>query len=476
MNQVTGDRKNLLRRLPKVDQLLLEAPLQNLMATTPRRLVLQAAREVLDDLRALILEDPSGVRPSDLDRGSVLAAVAEAAERLSRPHFKRVVNATGVIIHTNLGRSLMAREAVEAIRLAGQYYNNLEFDLAAGRRGLRYSHVEGLLCDLSGAEAALVVNNNAAAVLLALQTLASGREVVVSRGELVEIGGSFRIPEVMARSGAVLREVGTTNKTHLPDYETAVGENTALFLKVHQSNFRIEGFTRQVEASDLVTLGRSLGVPVMEDLGSGTLVDLSRYGLRKEPTVQEVVAAGVDVTTFSGDKLLGGPQAGVIVGQKDLLEQIKRNPLNRALRIDKFTLAGLEATLRLYLDDEAAAAGVPTIRMIAASYGELRRRAGRLKRRLSAAAQDEVEIGWRDGTSRIGGGALPEQGLKTRLVSLRPLKMSVNALEEAFRSQPVPIIGRIENDCFLLDVRTMNDEDFRLLGEALSRLGGEGAV
>ncbi|MEW6264405.1 MAG: L-seryl-tRNA(Sec) selenium transferase [Thermodesulfobacteriota bacterium] len=465
-------RQDLLRRLPKVDQLLEVPEIADLSAGIPRRLILKAIREHLDDLRGRILDDPDQIGGDELDRGRIVAEIAGRTLALNRPSFRRVVNATGVVVHTNLGRSLMADEALAAVHLAGRYYSNLEFDLAAGRRGSRYSHVEGLLHDLTGAEAGLVVNNNAAAVLLTLNTLAAGKEVIVSRGELVEIGGSFRVPEVMARSGSVLVEVGTTNKTRLSDYEQAITERTALLLKVHQSNFRIEGFTEAVEAADLAALGRKLSLPVMEDLGSGSLVNLSAFGLRREPTVQETVAAGMDVTSFSGDKLLGGPQAGIIVGRREIISLIKKNPLNRALRIDKFTLAALEATLRLYLDEAAALSRVPTLRLITVSYQTLRRRAARLKRNLASAAGTDIEIGLTDGASQIGGGALPTQELKTRLVLLRPKTMSVNHLEEWLRSRPAPIIGRIENEALVLDVRTMDDSDFPIVAQALVELGG----
>ena len=438
----------------------------------PRRLIIQAIRGTLDRLRTRILNGGT-VGDADLDHGRIARQAADLARELARPVFRRVINATGVIIHTNLGRSLLAPEAMEAIRSAGLYYSNLEYNLEAGARGSRYSHVEGLLCDLTGAEAALVVNNNAAAVLIALETLAKGREVVVSRGELVEIGGAFRIPEVMERSGAILCEIGTTNKTHLHDYENAVNENTALFLKVHQSNFRIVGFTESVALKDVVASAARFGLPVMEDLGSGNLMDLSKFGTRKEPTVQETVAAGADVVTFSGDKLLGGPQAGIILGRRDMLDRIRQNPLNRAMRIDKFTLAGLEATLRLYLDDDLALR-VPTIAMIAAAYPDLKRRAARLKKILTVAGTESVRVDWADGYSQIGGGALPSQDLKTRLVLLRPLHMSTNRLEEWFRSRPTPIIGRIEDDAFILDVRTIKDEEFQMVGSALAELPTDG--
>jgi L-seryl-tRNA(Ser) seleniumtransferase len=333
--------------------------------------------------------------------------------------------------------------------------------------------VEGPLCELTGAESALVVNNNAAAVLICLETLAHGREVIVSRGELVEIGGAFRIPDVMARSGARLVEVGTTNKTHPSDYERAIGPDTALLLKVHQSNFRIVGFSQLVDVTEVTALAGAHGLPVMEDLGSGSLIDFSRYGLRREPTVAESVAAGVDVVTFSGDKLLGGPQAGIILGRRDMVDRIKKNPINRAMRIDKFTLAALEATLRLYRDEAAAVEKIPTLRLITLDYQHLRRRAARLKRRLAAAAGDWIDFGLEDGHSRIGGGALPEEGPRTRLISLRPRTMSVNALEERLRGWSPPIIARIEHDAVLFDPRTIHERDAVVVEAALAALGNK---
>ena len=462
----------LLSRLPKVDQLLEEPALQTLLDHIPRRLVLRAIRETLDHLRRDILAQGESFPVEELEGSSIMARIGDQAEKLNRPNFRQVVNGTGVIIHTNLGRSLMTETAVAALVKAAGHYSNLEYDLDGGQRGTRYSHVEDLLCQLTGAEAGLVVNNNAAAVLISLDTLAQGRQVIVSRGELVEIGGAFRIPEVMARSGAILVEVGTTNKTHLRDYEAAINEETALIMKVHQSNFRIIGFTHQVDVKELTDLAHGHGLPVLEDLGSGSLIDFSVLGLRKEPTVGETVASGVDVTTFSGDKLLGGPQAGIIVGRRELIDRIKKNPLNRALRIDKFTLASLEATLRLYLDERQALEGVPTLRMIAAPYSVLRQRASKLKRLLSGKIGPGLQIGLADGYSTIGGGAMPEQGLKTRLVTVRPLTMSVNHLEELLRSLETPIIGRIENDLLVLDVRTMGDDDFAVVGSALAEVEG----
>ncbi len=426
-------------------------------------------REILEECRAAILAGKL-TRKIDLAPARLRELFAARLQEQAAPNFVRVINATGVVIHTNLGRSVLPVEAMAWINEIGSGYSNLEFDLATGRRGSRYSLVEELLCQLTGAEAGLVVNNNAAAVLLALDTLAKGREVVVSRGQLVEIGGSFRIPEVMARSGARLVEVGATNRTHLHDYQAALTEETALLLKVHTSNYRIIGFTSEVPLAELVELGRQRNIPVMEDLGSGCLVDLSRYGLIKEPTVREVVATGVDVVTFSGDKLLGGPQAGLIVGRREIIERIKRNPLNRALRIDKFTLAGLEAVLRLYLDERVALAKIPTLAMLTLPAAEIARKARRLLKLIRKPLEGSCRLSTVKTFSRVGGGALPEFDLPTVAVSLQPANFSVNDLEQKLRGAAEPVIGRIENDHFLLDLRTVAVTEIGRLAATLLQL------
>jgi L-seryl-tRNA(Ser) seleniumtransferase len=434
--------------------------------TTP---VKEAVRAVLEECRGAILAGTL-TRKSDLAPLRLRELLAARLREQARPNFVRVINATGVVIHTNLGRSVLPSEAMAWIGDIGSGYSNLEFDLATGRRGSRYSLVEELLCRLTGAEAGLVVNNNAAAVLLALDTLAKGREVVVSRGQLVEIGGSFRIPEVMARSGARLVEVGATNRTHLRDYQAALTEETALLLKVHTSNYRIIGFASEVGLAELVDLGRQHQLPVMEDLGSGCLVDLSRYGLMKEPTVREVVATGVDVVTFSGDKLLGGPQAGLIVGRKEIIERIKRNPLNRALRIDKFTLAGLEAVLRLYLDERQALARIPTLAMLTMPAAEIAKKARRLVKLIRKPLEGACRVATVKSFSRVGGGALPEFDLPTVAVSLHPTDFSVNELEQRLRGAAEPVIGRIESDHFLLDLRTVDAAEIGRLAATLLML------
>ncbi|MDD3992987.1 MAG: L-seryl-tRNA(Sec) selenium transferase [Desulfobacteraceae bacterium] len=462
-------RQQLLRQLPAIDQLLAAARTDHRLAEAPSTLVARVARQTVADLRATIMADRP-VAAADLAFETILARMGTAVVEALRYRLRRTINATGIVVHTNLGRSLLADAAVENLRQVASRYSNLEYDLARGRRGLRYTAVHDILCEITGAEAAMVVNNNAAAVLLCLETLATGREVIVSRGELVEIGGSFRIPDVMTKSGAILREVGTTNRTHPRDYLGAIGPDTALLLKVHTSNYAMVGFTAEVPLAEMVALGRSHGIPVMNDLGSGNFMDLSAFGLPGEPTVQQTVATGVDLVTFSGDKLLGGPQAGIILGRADTIAKIRQNPINRALRIDKLTLAALEATLRLYRDPEQAVAQIPTLRMLTASIAHLDARAHALAARIEAAAVPGLRVTVLEAASKAGGGALPLLNLATRCVGLRPEAMSVDSLERALRANDPPIIGRIENDTFLLDVRTLADDELPLIASALANL------
>ncbi|MCU0579746.1 MAG: L-seryl-tRNA(Sec) selenium transferase [Desulfobacterota bacterium] len=452
-----------LRHIPSVTLLLSDPAAERPLSRFPRPLVLKLLRDILAEKRREIQagREPS-LAPPDLWQELALRIESKTAY-----HLRRVVNGTGVVIHTNLGRSLLAAQAASQVDRVARAYSNLEFDLEQGRRGSRYSHVEELLTELTGAEGALVVNNNAAAVLLALDTLAKGREVVVSRGQLVEIGGSFRVPEVMSRSGALLREVGTTNKTHLRDYEQAVNERTALLLKVHTSNFRILGFTSEVPLEELVALGKTHNLAVMEDLGSGSLLDLSPFGLEKEPTVPEAVRSGADLITFSGDKLLGGPQAGILVGRKTVIQGLRANPLNRALRIDKLTLAALEATLHLYRRPEQALRDIPTLRLLTAPPAALRRRARRLLRYLTGPERTAVSLEVLPTQSQVGGGALPLSRLSSYALALVPLKGKVNDLEAHFRAHTIPIIGRIEDDRLLLDLRTLQLADFPVLRDCL---------
>lgn len=458
----------LLRTIPQVDEVL-----QWLLPHTdaPMFLKKQAVREQLETLRQNILAGKK-VEERDLSEKKLIAVILKQLQSKESPNFKRVINATGVVIHTNLGRSILPDCARKLLVEVGTRYSNLEFDLTSGQRGSRFSHVEQLLCDLTGAEAALVVNNNAAAVLLVLDTLAHGREVIVSRGQLVEIGGSFRIPEVMAKSGAKMVEVGATNRTHLKDYEGAISEETSMLLKVHASNFKMVGFTKEVSTEDLVELAGRNKLLVMEDLGSGCLIDLSMYGLRKEPTVQETVKAGVDVITFSGDKLLGGPQAGLIVGKRKIIESIKRNQLSRALRIDKFTLAALETVLRLYYDHDTVVANIPTLAMLSATTETMGRRAQRLARRIKKGLVGKCTISVKVTGSRVGGGALPEEELESRAVVLEPLDRSVNELEKGLRLSRLPIIGRIEENRYILDMRTVGDDEVPLIAAILGQVFG----
>ncbi len=459
----------LLRLLPKVDDCLLVLQQEKTLTEISLKSLTRLTRLYIDKVRQDILHGVE-IPPEKMMRERFISKLIDFILDEQRIRFKRVINCTGVIIHTNLGRSILPAQAMDALYDAGARYSNLEFDLETGERGSRYSLVEELLCELTGAEAALVVNNNAAAVLIVLETLAKGKEVIVSRGQLVEIGGSFRIPDIMSRSGADLVEVGATNRTHLRDYENAISENTGLLLKVHCSNYRIIGFTKEVSNQELVALGRQQDIPVVEDLGSGCLIDLSPFGLMKEPTVQEVVASGVDVVTFSGDKLLGGPQAGVIVGSKKIIDTIKKNPLNRALRIDKFTLSGLESILRLYRDERTALKVIPTLAMIAAPVEVVDKRARRLLRRLRRDMKEPCRFSIVDSTSRVGGGAMPEQNVPSRSVALEPVHLSVNELERALRKQEIAVIGRIEDDRLLLDMRTVMDDELALIHKSLLQI------
>ena len=444
-------RQSLLRQLPKIDDLLRRDEVQAWPA--PRWAVVEAMRLAVDGLRRAILDGRSTGVEVDLE------AARRTSDELARPPLRRVVNATGVVLHTNLGRAPLPAVALAAAAEVARGYSNLEYDLDGGARGSRHAHLDALLRELCGAEAAAVVNNNAAAVMLCLAACAAGREVVVSRGELIEIGGSFRIPDVMRLSGARLVEVGTTNKTRASDYEQAIGPDTAVLLKVHRSNFRVIGFTQEVEAAELVAIGRRRGVMTMVDLGSGSFVgagELATLGLPPEPDVPATVASGADVVTFSGDKLLGGPQAGIIAGSRAALGLVRTHPLMRALRPDKLTLAALAATLRLYRDGREAE--VPVLAMLRATDGELRARAAELARRIGpvpAGATVSV-VACR---SAVGGGALPGGELPSWAVALTLWERSAEALDRALRGAAVPVIGRIADDRLLLDMRTIGDGD-----------------
>jgi L-seryl-tRNA(Ser) seleniumtransferase len=460
-------RAALLRQIPAVDELLGRPRLARLLERVDRAVVVEIARGVLADMRGLIARDPE-VAAAALDPAQLDERIAAEIERSLAFSLRPVINATGVILHTNLGRAPLAAAAIEHLRETSTQYSNLEYDLVAGGRGKRDAHTARLLARLVGAEAGIVVNNNAAAVFLVLNTLAKGGEVIVSRGELIEIGDGFRIPDIMAESGAVLREVGTTNRTRLADYERAISERTRLLLRVHPSNFRVLGFTERPSLEELVALGQRASLPVFEDLGSGCLVDLSPYGI-EEPVARASLAAGASVVSFSGDKLLGGPQAGLITGKKEPVERIRRNPMFRALRVDKLTIAALEATLsacwRGALDE------IPALRMIRLSTVEIERRSQAFMERLRAQlAPCAAEIEMRPGESVIGGGSTPAEHLPTRLITVESVRHSASQLEARLRlaTEGAPVLARVEDDRLVLDLRTVFPEQEPALVAALT--------
>ncbi|MFC0409578.1 L-seryl-tRNA(Sec) selenium transferase [Roseomonas elaeocarpi] len=449
-----GD-KAALRALPSVDRVL-GAPDALAAADRFGRTELTAAvRAVLAELRAGAAL--AGPLP---DLATILRRATERLEARDRSNLRPLFNLTGTVLHTNLGRALLAEAAVEAATAAMRDAVALEFDLDTGRRGERDDHLRALLCELTGAEDATVVNNNAAAVLIALNTLGQGRDAVVSRGELIEIGGAFRMPDIMARAGVRLVEVGTTNRTHPKDYRNALGPETGLVLKVHTSNYRIEGFTAEVDGGALAAIAREAGVPLLNDLGSGTLVDLSRWGLRREPTVRDTVAEGADLVTFSGDKLLGGPQAGFIVGRRDLIAAVNRNPMKRALRVDKIRLAALEATLRLYRDPDRLADRLPTLRLLRRSAAEIEAQSRRLLPRVAAILPPGLTVEPCACRSQVGSGALPTDTLPSFALRFTvPRGRDLEALAAALRALPRPVIGRVHDGALILDLRCLEDEE-----------------
>jgi len=469
-----SERQVLLRNLPAVDRVLREEVLQALAGQLSADILSEAVQNQITFLRRQLLSDGASADTSAaLEPAAIAQAAATYCRDLLKPSLRKVINATGTLLHTNLGRAPLAPQAMRAIDDVASGYSTLEMDMNNGKRGERYSHVESLLCRLTGAEAALVVNNNAGAVLLALTALGRGHEAIVSRGELVEIGGAFRIPEVMEAGGVLLREVGSTNRTHRRDYVGAINEQTAILLKVHTSNYRIVGFSGEVTSAELVELGREHQLIVMEDLGSGLLTDLSSYGLAPEPTVGEVVRSGVDVVTFSGDKLLGGPQAGLIVGRKDLIRKIARHPLARALRIDKLTLAALEATLRLYLQPLRACSEVPVLSMFAADAQQQKNRCEALLQRL----QEEpvaAEVSLVEDVARIGGGAMPLTELGDWAIAIRPHHISVAELAARLRDYTPALIARIRDDALLVNLRAVFAAEDNLLAQIIvAALPGE---
>ena len=451
--------QELLRNIPKVDDLLRAEELAGL--EVPASALREAVRAELEELRARVRAGQAEALP---ERGDLCRAIRRRARRDAMSTLRPVVNGTGVVLHTNLGRACLSARAAAGAAAVGAY-PTVHFDLEGGGRGSRHDHVEGLLCQVTGAEAAMVVNNNAAAVLVILSELGRGGEVITSRGELVEIGGSFRIPDIMVQCGCALREVGTTNKTRCSDYERAIGPETRALLKVHTSNFRIMGFTESVPLEEMVALGRKYCLPVVQDLGSGSLVDLEQVGLHGEPTVQHSVRAGVDVISFSGDKLLGGPQAGIIIGKKEYIQRFKAHPLARAVRVDKMTLAALRETLVSYTDPELAMAEIPTLRMLSVSSETLRSRADLLCQRLEEAGAAARVV---PTESQVGGGSVPMQAIPSWAVAVMPGELTLEQLEERLRRRELPVIGRITREQYILDMRTIRREEFEAIVQAVS--------
>jgi L-seryl-tRNA(Ser) seleniumtransferase len=469
------DRKQkILRQIPSVNDLLASDLAQDLVDRYSRPLLVEGIRSVTDQIRDEVLSSTEDDLTENfmLSNEDILRKVEEHLLIWSRPKLSPAVNATGVIVHTNLGRSLLSDSSCEAITKIAKNYSTLEIDRESGQRGSRYDNLTGLLKELTGAEAAMVVNNNAGAVLLALNTLAEGKEVIISRGELVEIGGSFRIPDVMKRSGAKLVEVGATNKVYLKDYSNMVNENTGLLLKVHTSNFRILAFTQGVDLEELVEYSADKDLPVMDDLGSGILLDLTDSGLSYEPTVQNRIEAGTDIVTFSGDKLLGGPQAGIIVGKKKYIDKMKKNPLTRALRVDKFTLAALEATLKEYKSPNSVRQNIPTLKMLTLELEDIKKQAKSLLRQLKGVVNEQFELSLCKDISRVGGGAFPLEELPTYTVKILPQKISAKDFSYKLRMNYPPIFTRISDQTVIIDLRTVKEEDIEIIVAAIADICG----
>jgi L-seryl-tRNA(Ser) seleniumtransferase len=457
-----------LRSLPSVGSLLESPELSSYQGRAPHLVLAAAAREAIAAARSTLggKARKKGTAPP---REEILRDAVLRVERALHPAPRPVINATGIVLHTNLGRAVLAEEAVQAVLETARRYSDLELTLATGSRGSRMAHVEPLLTELLGAEAALVVNNNAAAMLLALNTFSLGKEAVVSRGQLVEIGGSFRIPEILVQAGATLREVGTTNKTRLRDYERAIGPETGLLLRVHPSNFAMVGFTEEATREELVALARRKKLPLVEDIGSGALIDFTGWGLPAEPLAREALAEGVSVVCFSGDKLLGGPQAGILAGSRKLIRALEANPMSRAVRVDKLTLAALVATLRLYRDPEKAGAAIPTLRMLAEPADRVRARAEEILRALGAERTSQSRAEVVACTTEVGGGAMPLARVPSYALALRPARGRVEDLARSLRTGPDPVIGRIESGRLLLDLRTVHRDEHERLAASITR-------
>lgn len=457
------NRQLLLRGLPKIDELLLDEQLVFFMKSTPRSVVVDAAREIIDELRREIL---SGEREDSPEKDELIAEICDRITGKKKRNLRTLINATGVVLHTNLGRSNLCRAAVESVTAVADSYSNLEYDLKKGARGLRHDHVEKIIAKITGAEAAMVVNNNAAATMLCLSAMAFGKEVITSRGELVEIGGSFRIPEIMEQSGAHLKEVGTTNKTKPSDYRNAYDpEKTGALMKVHTSNYRILGFTQEVTLKEMVDLGKEMNLPVIYDMGSGLMADLTRYGV-DEPTVLDAVNDGADVVLFSGDKLLGGPQGGILIGKKEYIDRMKKHPLARAFRVDKMTLAAMEATFFEYLDMENAKKTIPVLQMITVSGEELQNKADRLIEAIKART-DAFTLGSEPCKDQVGGGSAPTVRLNGIAVSIASETVPAERLERLFRRAETPVIVRVAHDKVLLSVRTIKEEEIETAASAV---------
>ncbi len=464
------DKNKLLRNIPAVDEIMKNQEVIELFEEFPREMVLNAVKMILDERRKKILNSGSSDQTNP-DRVKMVNKdeIIQKIDLMKELSLKRVINATGIIIHTNIGRAPLSEEAVNAVIEAAKYYSNLEFDISTGKRGKRYTHVKSLLQDITGAESGIVVNNNAAAVLLCLSTFAKGYEVIISRGELIEIGGSFRIPEIMEQSGAKLVEVGSTNRTHIEDYKNAITEKTKMILKVHTSNYRVVGFTSEVGLDDLNKLAKDYNLPLLLDMGSGNFMPAEELGLKDEPTVQDEVLSGADIVTFSGDKLLGGPQAGIIVGKNKYIDRIAKSPLNRALRVDKLTLAALEATLKAYVLSDEAKADIPVIKMLKMSEEELKNRADHVVRTIKNKCS-VFKLSVCKDSSQVGGGAYPLHDIPTYVVSLDSTPLSVNKFESLLRSLKTPVIARIKNDRVLFDMRTLLDDEVEILPDLICSL------
>lgn len=463
--------KNLLRQLPSVDKLLKTERAGVFIERYGRSLVVDASRRVIENLRSEIRKGKEGATAAEsVSQESILSKIEHHLQNKFSPSLKKAINASGVILHTGLGRAVIPQEAQESIREVIEGYCNLATDIKTGQRGHRDVHLDNLLCELTGAEAATVVNNNAAATMLILNTLAKGKEVIVSRGQLVEIGGSFRMPDVMATSAAILREVGTTNKTHLQDYTSAISEDTGAIMRVHHSNYRIVGFAEEPSIAELAKLAKKHNLPLIDDLGSGALVDLKEYGIENEPMVQDSLEAGADIACFSGDKLIGGPQAGIIVGKAEFIKRIRKNPLSRAFRIGKMTIAAMEATLRLFLTPEKLKEFHPVYRMLSLSLEEIEARLQKVFKVLQKQIPDEAEFSIIEGGSQVGSGSVPVQTIPTKLLMVKPKAFSVESLARSLRHNQPPVFPRVQKDAVLLDFRTIQEKEDKLVLEALLSL------